>query len=389
MFIMAATVIFVIGAIVVDIGIWLSERRRAATAADLAALAAVTEMQDPLGDPVEAGRIFAGRNGFNDASAAPDPSVDPDVVVNVTQSSPDCSSPASCQAEVTIEKASPVLFVGIFGIKSFDIGARAVAQVGGPCGLCVLDPGANRALDITDAGVTVSNASVWVNSDHSNAAFVDSGSLSAGSINVVGGATGSGTYDPFANTGVLPMEDPLASVTQPSAGGSCPSYTLSGPGPDTISQGCYERIVNNSNQKLTLQSGTYIIEDELAITGSGEIEGNNVMIYFKDGASLDISGNGDLNITGRTSGTHQGIALFWDRSDSSAHVDLDGTDITGTIYIPAGTVRISANGTYESLIVAAKVEINASGNVNIDFDPAENYPIANWDSWPPSMTLIE
>src|SRR2546426_12463998 len=70
LFVMGATVIFVIGAIVVDIGLWVSQRRSAQAAADLAALAAATHLGDPV-DPSGAaaakGLDFAQRDGYDDA----------------------------------------------------------------------------------------------------------------------------------------------------------------------------------------------------------------------------------------------------------------------------------------------------------------------------------
>src|SRR6059036_1578922 len=69
LFVMGATVIFVIGAIVVDIGLWVSERRNAQAAADLAALAAATQL-DPnnpnaVSDAQAKGLDFAQRNGYD------------------------------------------------------------------------------------------------------------------------------------------------------------------------------------------------------------------------------------------------------------------------------------------------------------------------------------
>ena len=112
LWVLAATVILVIAAVVVDVGLWLTERRRAQLAADFAALAAATELHDPSGDPVLTGLEFAERNGF----------VAPDATVTVT-------TPYKGDAdlvEVKIEQDSPMLFSSIFVPGPFKIGARAV-----------------------------------------------------------------------------------------------------------------------------------------------------------------------------------------------------------------------------------------------------------------------
>lgn len=118
LFVMGATVIFLIGAIVVDIGLWVSERRNAQAAADLASLAAATQLRDPT-DPNGAARAkgldFARRNGFE-----PGPNID-------VQVNPDTGNET---VEVTIDEQGVSLFAGIFGITSPHVGASAVAAYG-------------------------------------------------------------------------------------------------------------------------------------------------------------------------------------------------------------------------------------------------------------------
>jgi hypothetical protein len=112
LWILAATVILVMGAVVVDVGLWLTERRRAQGAADFAALAAATELKNSDAATVAMGLEFAKRNGFDDADSGVEVQVDPNY-------GPD-------MVEVTIKQGSPMLFAGIFGAAAFDIGARAV-----------------------------------------------------------------------------------------------------------------------------------------------------------------------------------------------------------------------------------------------------------------------
>jgi hypothetical protein len=118
LFVMAATVIFVIGAIVVDIGLWVTERRNAQAAADLAALAAATQLRNPnaSADAQAKGLEFAKRNGY-------DPAADSDIQVRVK---PDV---AADTVQVEIEENGGSLFAGIFGITSMNVGATAVASL--------------------------------------------------------------------------------------------------------------------------------------------------------------------------------------------------------------------------------------------------------------------
>jgi len=112
LWVLAATVILVIGAIVVDVGLWLTERRKAQLAADFAALAAATELKTSDAAAITKGREFAERNGFKHAP----PGVEVDVNPNY---GPD-------EVEVTIKQETRTFFTGIFGVLQLDIGARAV-----------------------------------------------------------------------------------------------------------------------------------------------------------------------------------------------------------------------------------------------------------------------
>jgi Putative Flp pilus-assembly TadE/G-like len=112
-----ATLIFVIGAIVVDFGLWFTERRRAQTAADAAAIAAATELGDDAA-VIALGMDYAGRNGYADDAGGGMPNV---VVTPDYNGDPD-------KVEVTVEDDAPLLFLDIFSLGAFDIGARAVAS---------------------------------------------------------------------------------------------------------------------------------------------------------------------------------------------------------------------------------------------------------------------
>jgi hypothetical protein len=117
LFLVVLTVIFVIGVIVVDVGLWLSERRQAQSAADMAALAAATELRNSDSATRAKGRDYARRNGFDDGASH--------VTVSVTprfDGDPD-------EVEVVIEEISPPLFGQIFKLADMDIGARAVARI--------------------------------------------------------------------------------------------------------------------------------------------------------------------------------------------------------------------------------------------------------------------
>jgi hypothetical protein len=130
LWILAATVIFVIGAIVIDVGLWLTERRKAQMAADFSAMAAMSVIGEPFPVVEAKAREFAERNGFKHTPGE----------VEVDVNTPYNGDPG--MVEVTIKQGSPMLFAGIFDVGAFEIGARAVGTLGsgeaGPLDLVII-----------------------------------------------------------------------------------------------------------------------------------------------------------------------------------------------------------------------------------------------------------
>jgi hypothetical protein len=136
---MAMTVTMVIGAIVIDLGIWLSERRGAQTAADFSALGGAQEL---LPGSAFAERTAAFDNAVRlavanhvDPSAidsAPTSSCSPDnTCINVGSS--DCYGEGTDSmpwVEAKVRRPGPELFTTAFGVPGPDIGAVARACVG-------------------------------------------------------------------------------------------------------------------------------------------------------------------------------------------------------------------------------------------------------------------
>jgi hypothetical protein len=117
---LAMTVVFAIGAIVVDFGLWLGERRGAQTDADFVALAGAWELLNPNGDPVAAANDSLAANDEQGNASLANLTVD-DTCFNQGQ-------PDAVTADVRHESDS--LFAGIFGLFAPEIGARAKACVG-------------------------------------------------------------------------------------------------------------------------------------------------------------------------------------------------------------------------------------------------------------------
>lgn len=143
LFVGIITVIFVMAAVVIDIGLWLAERRSVQRAVDLAAAAGAQDLLVSDSDAIAAGYEWAEKNGYVD-----DPAnlVDVDVKLlcynhldnpqaicpnsNPVGPTP-CPPPppdSHCDSlRVTIKKPSTMLFSSIFGVDLFAISASSVA----------------------------------------------------------------------------------------------------------------------------------------------------------------------------------------------------------------------------------------------------------------------
>jgi hypothetical protein len=127
--VMAMTVMFVIGAITVDVGLWLSERRGSQTEADFAALAGAYQLLDPSASSSDA--VTAATNSLGSNDQQKNASFANPVLVDDS-----CWNQGDDDAvTVDVKRDSKALFFGIFGVASPEIGAHAKACVGAANGL--------------------------------------------------------------------------------------------------------------------------------------------------------------------------------------------------------------------------------------------------------------
>ena len=134
LWILAATVVFVIGAIVVDFGVWWTERRGAQKDADAATLAAAFELLsqdfvDPASNNFGAIQSAAEQAAYDWAALN---GVPPEKVHDLVVADTDCLGPSPVIDTVSLaaEHDAAALFTSIFGVYSLEIGAPAKACLG-------------------------------------------------------------------------------------------------------------------------------------------------------------------------------------------------------------------------------------------------------------------
>jgi hypothetical protein len=150
------------------------------------------------------------------------------------------------------------------------------------------------------------------------------------SVNVTGTCEGTCGSMGQLQLGSSPPVDPLAGLTPPSNPGGCVAGTSA-----TLLPGCYTSIASSVT---TLNPGVYYVTGTVSIDS---LTGTDVMIYLVGNGRLTALNNKSLNLTGRTSGTYKGIAIFQDASN--ANNLLAGNNFTlsvlGAIYMPGADVN--------------------------------------------------
>jgi hypothetical protein len=350
-------------AIGLDGGLLLTERRRAQSTADAAALAAAADLyknystnqgKDVSGTGKQAALNLASANGYaNDGTNST-------VTVNIPPLSGSYVGQAG-YAEVIVQFNEPRAFSAIFGSGTIPVGFRAVAGGNpGGVGILILDPSSTNTCEIDGTLKINGNGDILVNStDPAAIRIYDTGSITAKNISIVGNPglqnnVGSGAVNATVITGAAAAADPLANIPEPvPSGTNYGSVTVSG---GTIQPGIYTSINITAGATVTMAPGIYYLSSAgglsdlggifgffaglagITVNSGATLTGNGVMIYNQSGDNLDFYNAGAVNLTPPTSGTYKGISLFQPRSDTTEMhlISSNNVTISGTLYAPAG-----------------------------------------------------
>ena len=284
--------------------------------------------------------------------------------------------------EVLISTSQPRLLSSIFSSAPVTISGRAVALTSNGGTGCVLALDHTASGTITSQGsssITLSGCSIYDNSNNSSA-LVNGGSatISADSVNVVGGLSGGSgiTTANGVNQNAVAAPDPYANVTPASFSG-CDANSLSIKTTVTLSPGVYcNGLQLNAGANVTLASGVYYIDrGSFSVNGSATLSGTNVTIVFTSStgsnyATASINGGATLNLTAPTSGSLAGIVIFGDRNmplgTTFKFNGGAGQILGGAVYLPEGAVNYSGGAsTSTNCTQLIGDTITFSGNSNL------------------------
>jgi hypothetical protein len=342
-----------------DIGVMLRQRRIAQSAADSAALAGAARVKYGAAAVKTAALADASLNGFTSGSNG--------VVVTVNNPPQnEVENPGfatTTYVEVIISQSAPTYFLKAFGTNAFSISARAVAGNAAPLDDCVyvLNQTSADAMNLQGSfDVSTPGCGVIVDSNSPNALYLGgkSGTLTAGSVAVVGGATGQLSDSvPAPVQGAYNVEDPLAGTPEPEYNDSnVPCSATAPPAGTSTAQAqinanggtlCYKSSGNITLSNVTLAPGVYVFDNPGGnLQFSGNVTGTNVTLYLLGGLTTPTGTTLNLSNLG-TGNAYPGIVLFADRSDSSQlNFSLGNAtgSITGIIYAPDSELYLQDSG---------------------------------------------
>jgi hypothetical protein len=217
-FALSLVVVLGAGAMALDGGMLILERRDEQNAADAAAMAGARYVTTDAAKARTVATNVAAANGFTNGSGSQV------VSVNVPPANGKFATwPNAIQVEV--ENTRPSILAAVMGILHWDVGATATAasmdRVGGPFSLLALEPTACQAMKVAGTGGVTANGNVQVNSGCPDSALMRQAggtitvTASGSACNVHGGIQdggGSGLLNCLAVTGAPIIPDPLEAL---------------------------------------------------------------------------------------------------------------------------------------------------------------------------------
>lgn len=422
MFAVGLSVVFGAAALAIDYTRAMSARQFLASAADAAALAAVSGLPDVdqarrmamvyveknlpsaqygkslVAGDIEFGTWDAETRAFTSAGGGVEVAKDGDAIsaglAPSANDSYDYSYGATPTAvRITTRMATSngneldMLFAWMFDRDSMDVSASAVAGRGGPPCVLALNPTDSSAMSLSaQARLETIGCGVQVNSK-ARPAFVVKGGASIVSTGIcVGGTSRVGNSvaaDPEPMDHCPGMSDPMAGLEPPEYG-DCDYVNETYENYATLEPGVYcgglklGKFLERTD--ITMSPGLYVVRDgAFATTGFTVIAGSGVTIFLTGkSAVLSIMPGTTLDLAAPTSGALQGVLIFQDPDFGGTH-DWKGWsqgDLRGVIYLPSGKLVSKADNAITPegaclVLIVDTLELTGFSNVSVDINDAE------------------
>lgn len=379
----------------VDGGSAFSERRRAQSAADSAALAAALAKTAQQADWQAVATQIVSQNGFDPVLLEIyNPPTGYDCRPDDGKTSPYVGNNEYVQ--VILRANAPAYFAPVVGIHQFAICVESVARAKPPVNGPLYDGNAMVALScINPAGIKafealgnvllkVHGGGLFSNSSAENALYTGGkAAIWAPGYAVVGGYDGNGklyTEDGSAQAVVVEGMPPYPCPPKLEEIIPTPVCTQNGtknPTTKVVTPGNIPANYLESNAYL--QPGVYCISGGKATVNAGDIlKGDGVLLFFKDDAYLHINGHATVQLSAATSGPYAGLLIYSLMSNRNDFI-LNGNSNsywTGTILVPGSEVQVNGTGAssgYHSQIISDTIYYGGDADGEIWFSADENF----------------
>jgi Flp pilus assembly protein TadG len=433
------------GALAIDGGRVLSDRRHAQNAADTAALAAALAKIKGENYTVAA-ENRATSNGYTTGVRSAIVQVNLCSETGITCQGVPGGAVLSDYIRVKITSFVPTTFARVLGRDQVKNEVEAVVHAQGVSSSPFSGGAALVAMRPTGTGVggngnihlTVNGSGVFSNSS-SNCSmdFVGNGTyIAGGSFTIAGGGTecqtGNITQNPSTPVSGAQLPYPPTNLDIPA-----PTVNCSGTGSvDTsnkiIHPGNFSGAVSiNGNGDYTFESGNYCFNNGVTVNGNvnlivnnanfringggfdlmgnSKVTCSNLLVYGAGGSGMSFNGDASNTCTGvtfymasgsvvwngnvantftaPTSGTYKGLLIYLPYGNTSTLTinGNSGNQLTGSIIGPSSPVTIAGNsGTsgLRSQIIGYDVTLSGNSNTTINYDPADQFN-------PPASPQIE
>ena len=292
--------------------------------------------------------------------------------------------------ELIVSQQVSNYFIRVLNINETTVAARAVAGLVDYNEACVLalDRNAPGAIQTNGNPSLVANCGIMSNSgDADGLREVGSAIVNGKWIGVSGNYSGDG-FTPAPEISVPPLLDPLAHIPPPNFA-SAPAGVFNS---STQTYSCPTGVCSFSSEikitggDVTFLPGIYVLQEGMTVTG-GNITGTEVCFYNVNASGKDtinIGGNGVVQLAAPTSGPMKGILFFADRNspDKSPGNKIGrgsaASRFTGALYFPSQHLDWAGNSAASgawSMVVANTVNISGTSDVQqISLPPAGQGP---------------
>ena len=271
---------------------------------------------------------------------------------------------ASRYVEVIVSEPTSTFFATILGWASMTPTASAIAGASNPWA-CLIT---RNNLSIGNTQLTLNGCNVGVGNNliggNPNAEILGTPTPAVGVVgNCSGTCSGMGTL----TTGAPAPNDPLLGLAIP----TMPAGVCSAGAAATLNPGCYssiEETVTTLNSGPGGAPGIYYVTGPVRINN---LSGTNVMIFLAAGGNLVALQNKSIVLSGPTSGSYTGIAIFQDPANSNNFSTQNSFSlaVNGAIYMPGADVvfnnALDFVSTGCTLFIAKSLSINnGSGSMS-------------------------